>query len=562
MSQFTSQLLRANDDMDIEIESLDSMGALRMEVDEGFELALQEMQDLESQLKDLRGDNLLALCKDNVVNTVVGQFGLASLLIDGRDGGAVTTTHNFEKGVTASAEDAGKYQRMDQSRSMSGREWQQQRKQQGYDRDFSRRRKQGFQQNDILRDEYTGRKLPKDGRTHLDHVVSAREIDTDARMNLHLSGNERVDLALNDDNLAFTTDSINASKSDHKMEDWLDKTNRQGEANHERYNIDRDKAEKRDQRARKTINKEVDTAALKKYTGELMATGAKDAANMAYYTALGVIMKELAEGSVRAVKKAFAARHESFGEILKIFKTEMHEVVGRLKKRWKEIAAGSIEAGITAFLSNIVVFLINMFATTLKKVVKMIRAGFVSLVQALKLLARPPAGMSRADAGFEALKILTAGVIGALSLGLSASIEKLLQAIPGLQPLMLFPVVSGDGEPTTVSDILAVTLSGIVGGLLSTIAIYLLDQLRNGALANKLDIQLISQSGLLVEYSTARSWLTLHDAYGQFESDARELWYDSQQAQSLINQGSQQISDARNKRNSAMEKLRQRRQQH
>jgi len=556
-----SQLLQASDETEIEIESLDSMSALRMEVDEGFELALQEMKDLESQLENLGGDNLLALCKDNVVNTVVGQFGLASLLIDSRDGGAVTTTHNFEQGLTANAGDAEKYQRMDQSRSMSGAEWQDLRKQKGYDRDFPRRRKEGFQKNEILRDEYTGRELPKDGRTHLDHVVSAREIDTDAGMNLHLSADERVRLALNDDNLAFTSESINASKNDHKMEDWLDKTNRQGEANHERYGIDRDKAEKRDQRARKTINREVNTAALKKYTGELMATGAKDAANMAYYTALGVIMKELAEGSVKAVKKAFSARHQGFREILNIFKAEMHEVVVRLKKRWKEIAAGSIEAGITAFLSNIVVFLINMFATTLKKVVKMIRAGFVSLVQALKLLASPPPGMSRGDAGFEALKILTAGVIGALSLGLSASIEKLLQAIPGLQPLMMFPVVSGDGEPTTVSDILAVTLSGIVGGLLSTIAIYLLDQLRNGALANKLDIQLISQSGLLVEYSSARSWLTLHDAYGQFETDARELWRESQQARSSIDQGTQQMQDARHKRNSAMEKLRQRRQQ-
>jgi len=64
-----------------------------------------------------------------------------------------------------------------------------------------------------------------------------------------------------------------------------------------------------------------------------------------------------------------------------------------------------------------------------------------------------------------------------------------------------------------------------------------------------------------VEYFSARSWLTLHDAYGQFETDARELWRESQQARSSIDQGTQQMQDARHKRNSAMEKLRQRRQQ-
>jgi hypothetical protein len=379
-------------------------------------------------------------------------------------------------------------------------------------------------------------------------------------MNLHLSQKERVDLAKSEENLVFTAESINKSKSDHKMEDWLDKTNRHGEANHERYDIDKDKALEHDRTARKTINREVNVAAAKKYTTELMATGAKDAANMAYYTALGIVMKELSEGAVLAVKKAFAQRQQGLGAMLSVFKKELAATVDRLKVRWRDIAAGSIEAGITAFLSNIVVFLVNLFATTLKKIVTMIRAGFVSLVQALKILASPPQGMSKEEARFEALKVLTAGVIGALSLGLSAMIEKALQAIPGLQPVMMFTVYSAEGELTTVSDVLAVTLSGVAGGLLATIAVYLLDQLRNGAIANKLEIQLVTQSGVLVEYSAAKSWISLHDAYENLRKDAYDLANQAQHSSNALEVSNRSVSESRERFASTLEKLKQRRQ--
>lgn len=551
-------------DLDVmgDIQYLDSLSSLRVEVDQGFEDALKEMDSLQSELDGLRGEDLIALCKENLVSTVVGQFGLASLLVDSRDGGAVTTTHNFDKGITATAKDQTRYEAMHESRSLSGDEWKKHRRGAGYDNGFfNERKKQAYQDREVLRDGYTGRVLTKDGRTHLDHVVSAREIDIDARMNLHLSQRERVDLAKSEENLVFTSASINVSKNDHKMEEWLDTTKR-GEANpnHERYGIDKGQALEHDRTARKTINREVNVAAAKKYTTELMATGAKDAANMAYYTALGIVMKELSEGAVLAVKKAFAQREQGLGAMLAVFKKEVSATVERLKARWKDIAAGSIEAGITAFLSNIVVFLVNLFATTLKKIVTMIRAGFVSLVQALKILASPPQGMSKEDARFEALKVLTAGVIGALSLGLSAMIEKALQAIPGLQPVMMFTVYSAEGELTTVSDVLAVTLSGVAGGLLATIAVYLLDQLRNGAIANKLEIQLVTQSGVLVEYSAAKSWISLHDAYENLRKDAYDLWNQAQHSSNALEVSNRSVSESRERFASTLEKLKQRRQ--
>jgi hypothetical protein len=92
------------------------------------------------------------------------------------------------------------------------------------------------------------------------------------------------------------------------------------------------------------------------------------------------------------------------------------------------------------------------------------------------MLTNPPEGMDREGANYQALKILTAGLIGAASLGLSACIEKLLQPIPVLQPLMMFPIPSFGKKPRTVNGILSVTISALAGGLLTTIVLYFMDK--------------------------------------------------------------------------------------
>lgn len=119
----TGQVFHRDIDHSADLADLDSLELLEIEVDQGMEMALQEMESLSKQLGDVNGETLVELCRENIINTVVGQFGLASLMVDARDGGSVTTTHNFEKGITASQEDAEKYQRLADSRSFSAEEW-------------------------------------------------------------------------------------------------------------------------------------------------------------------------------------------------------------------------------------------------------------------------------------------------------------------------------------------------------------------------------------------------------------------------------------------------------
>jgi hypothetical protein len=457
------------------------------------------------------------------------------MFINTQDGGSVTTTHNFEQGVVANPDDQAKYDSFVANNNGS-KEWSEARRETGYDKALPEKRKQKFKEDGPLIDDYNNREIHKDGRTHADHVVSAKEIESSAKNHLHMTSEERAKMACDESNIAFTDGRINQSKGEKTMGEFLDPES----GRVEKYGLDREKMLKKDGKARKTINTTVDLAALKKYSNELLETGGKDAAKMVAYSAIGAIMKEFTQELFSAIKYVFKNRKTmSLKKMLSTFKERMAKVLENLKAKWIDIFKGSFEAGITAFFSNLLVFSINLFATTLKKFVSMIRAGFVSLVQAVKIIANPPAGMSAEEARFQAVKVLMAGLIGAASLGLSGAIEVFLQSIPGLQPLMMFPI-PGDGR--TVSDIVAVTLSALLGGVLTTTVLYLMDGFRRQSKEDKLQIQMVCKSGEIVEYSTMLSWLTLSDAYQQFFNDAREQAILVTETESSVEAGHQKVS--------------------
>ncbi|MDR2534564.1 MAG: hypothetical protein LBD29_00850 [Treponema sp.] len=496
-----------------DLDTLSEQDMVKIEINEGLEEALRELDALHDQFSKEDSASLLDLCKTTVIETITGQFGLAGMFIETKDGGNVTTEHNFENGITATEQDRQKYDTY-KANNDGSRPWPDVRKSAGYDDPLSAKRKEAFQREDRIIDAYTRKPLPKDGRAHLDHIVSLKEIERGASNHLFKTPEERAKMAIDDKNLAWTEGSANQSKGDKPMKEWLNTPDKQGGTKGEQFGIDREKALKRDAEARHFIKKEITVAAVKKYSAELAVTGLKDAANIAAYSALGAVLRELTHAVFEEIRTTFRERdNETLKEIFIRFKERIEAVIKDIKAKWKDLLSGSLEAGITSFLSNIVVFIINLFATTLKKIADMIRAGFVSLWQAVKMLVNPPEGMDREEAHYQALKILTAGLIGAASLGLSAALEKLLQSIPGLQPLMMFPIPAIGGETRTVSDALAVTLSALAGGLLTTIVLYFMDKCRNNGKKDKLQIQLVAQSGVVVQYKIAQTWCVLDDAY-------------------------------------------------
>ncbi len=501
-----------------ELNELFDHKSLKIELTDGLQNALDELSNLHSKLPENQTSTLLHLCEASAISAITSQFGLASLIIDARDGGSVTTVHNFEKGITANEADAARYSDMIANRNGKYLEV---RNKVGYDKPLVKRRNEALQNEAIIIDEYTGRNLPKYGRAHLDHIVSVKEIESSVSANLALSPEERAKIAADKENLALIDGSINQSKGSDEMKVFLNKEDKKtGQRKAEKFGIDEQKAMQKDKKARKFVYGEIDKAKVKKYSKELLTTGCKDITKIMAYTVIGVAMREIAQGAITEIKLAFKQRgKESFGEIWVRFKTRMSEILDSLKSKWKDLVAGSIEKGLTSFISNLGVFLINVFATTLKRFVAMIRAGIASLKEAVKILVNPPRGLDKDEVGYQAVKVLTAGLIGALSLGLSEAIDKFLLSIPVLTPIFSFivPVIG-----KSVGDIVSTCLSAILGGVLTTIVIYFMDKLHSQSKADKIQIQLVTKSGEISAYQVALSWVALSEAYDEFFVDVKQ----------------------------------------
>lgn len=222
-----------------QVSASDSIQALRIQIDNELESTINELGELQAQLPKEQSASLFQQCADNALNAVVGHFGLAAAVLDSKDGGNVTTTHNFEQGITATKDDAAKYEHY---KSNQEGVWREVRKQEGYDSPLPAMRKETFKTQDKVYDEYTGKELPKDGRAQIDHIVSAKEIDSDPRTHLFLSQEERAKLATNEKNLAWTDGGLNNSKDKHKMGEWLERADKKGGTKADRFGVDREKA--------------------------------------------------------------------------------------------------------------------------------------------------------------------------------------------------------------------------------------------------------------------------------------------------------------------------------
>ena len=146
------------DEMKLQLDTITNGELLRIEIDENLEEAITELNSLKEQYSQRDSATLLQLCKDNVIETITSQFGLASLFINSQDGGNVTTTHNFEKGITATKGDEQKYNSWQE---MKAKKWDDVRKETGYDKPLSKMRKEAFQTKEVIIDEYTGPHYPK-----------------------------------------------------------------------------------------------------------------------------------------------------------------------------------------------------------------------------------------------------------------------------------------------------------------------------------------------------------------------------------------------------------------
>lgn len=444
------------------------------------------LSELEEKFHKNNLQNLLNTARIQTINSIV-PLGLGSKLAEqDKLGGNVDTTHNAREGVYATQEAKIRY---DERPEYTSKEYHH------GNASYNNMQREGSQRvnNGTLVDESNGSvfTVNSSGKAdkNLDHVVSSHEVHNDRGANL--AGLNTADLANIEENLKFINSSVNKSKSDMTMDEYLNvlpsrissKKDRISELkakaslsiqeqnelkNAENYvqqaeKVDVEKMKNLDQDARDAINKKVDDTYYKskEFAKNSAISAGKASLKMGLSAAFAEFLSKFLNDLFDEIQDCYHNGKETDSMMAEL-KTRLNRLVTKSAQNWKKVAEAFMVGSISGFLSELVTILLNMFFTTSKRVVTCIREGGRSLLQALKFAMFPPDNISRQEAMHEASKILASGVVVTGGIILEEVIEKLtVTTLPFLAP------ISGIVSGILTSALVAVT---------SCLAVYLLDK--------------------------------------------------------------------------------------
>ncbi len=438
---------------------------MRAEIEREWEAGLLEIQE---RIDAERMAAVIRSAKTRVIAAVAGPFGLGAIVakFDHR-GGNVLTAHNAiaeadgpHAGELADQQKLAKFraERAQKAGRPGGVEYDRK----DYDKGFPKRRKEMFKAESTITDGYTGKELPKDGRMHLDHVVSAKEIHDDDNLTFHLGADGKKELATAPENVVPTDSGLNQSKGEQPLLEFADKTRKDGSTNRERFELDDERMRSRDDAARSHIREKRDAAALEYYAKETLKGSVKDAARMGLQQALGLVLAELASAIFDEVADIYrngmsSAVDQSFMQSLG---QRLRRVADRVVAQWRAFLEALAGGAVSGAISNLVTAAINLFVTTSKRLVRIIREGIFSLLSAVRILLSPPEGMTLDRAAHEASKLIAAGLAVSGGVILEEAVEKAIASVALLAP---------------VAPFISAVLAGIVTGLVTVLAVHWLD---------------------------------------------------------------------------------------
>ena len=443
--------------------------------------------DVNQLLKEIKGEydserlNLLIEdCKTSVLDSIIKPFGIAGIIFEDKIGGNVDTVHNAREGTYATDENKKNYENRGDydSHRYHGHENYKQK-----NREASECKEQGE-----LKDAYRDKDFKRNDKSDLDHTISAKEIHDDpGRV---LAGLDGEDLANEKSNLNVTDRSVNRSKKAKSVDEFIKHIEATREQRQEKIKeleskrdlsdkerkelnklkkieeIDVDKLKQKDDEARKEYEKKVNQTyyTSSKFIKNVGKTSLKEGMKMGVQQALGIMMREFTLAVFSEIEDIFSKRHEIIinNAFLNSLKGRLEKIAERVMSKWKDVVKAFGEGAISGFFSNIITVIINLFFTTSKKITRIIREGFYSLLKALKMLFFPLQNMSRDEAAHEATKLIASGLVIIGGIAIEEVLEKALLSIPVIGML---------------SDIIAPVIMGIVTGLSMALITYLIDKI-------------------------------------------------------------------------------------
>lgn len=383
-----------------------------------------------------------------IVESIVTSFGLDFLLQD-RHGGDVDTIHNVrqigkdDQMIYKSKANLAAYNNRGEYDSYAYHS----------DKRYIEKNREISQQKDmgILTDAYTGKKVARNEKSDLDHVISAKEIHDDAGR--VLAGLKGTDLANSNENLQATNPHTNRTKKANSMDEFIEK-----------YGDEYSEAQKAnmrhiDAKARESYEHKV---AIAYYTSPKFAKDVAFAAGnvsikMGLRQVLGFVFTEV----WFAVKEEFmnVKGHFDLGELLSAIGNGIKRGFSNAKEKHKELLAKFQEGAIAGALSSLTTTLCNIFFTTAKNVVKIIRQTYASVVQAAKILFINPDNLPFGERMRAVVKILATGA--------SVVVGGLVSEAIGKTAIGAIPVVG---------DIVQTFCGTLVTGIMSCTLLYFFDR--------------------------------------------------------------------------------------
>ncbi|WP_347929212.1 hypothetical protein [Pseudomonas helvetica] len=403
-----------------------------------------------TELKEQRLQKLFSDCQQQVIAQIIGPFGLSSAMFEDRNGGNVTTVHNFEN---ASADYVAE---KDQKTYTASRE--------RYDRSELKDIKQSVK--DKLKapgvDGYTGKQVDP-AHLEADHVTALKKIYGDRKNHLAYNTGEGLDrlsdVANNTENLVATHRDVNNPKRAKDILEFADEVI-DGKTQAERLELDSELMRSAKERSEDFLERTAKRAIRVKQTSELLKTGANQAAQMGLRQALGVLLNELVNGLFNEIKTLIKHGVEQGKTLFEEIRQRLAGVAERVLKKLPDAVSQMFQGGISGFMSNLLTFVLNEFLSTAKRFVTVIREGLVGLFKAFKMILFPPANLTPDQALQEGLKLLSAVVVSSVGLLLQETVKTFISSLAFLLP---------------VADILSSALIGTLSGLLSAFLAYQID---------------------------------------------------------------------------------------
>jgi hypothetical protein len=397
-------------------------------------------------LRNQRVDDLVASCREQTLQQLIGPFGLTRAIFNDTAGGNVTTQHNAEQGIFA--KESERYDRSD------------------YDYQQARRRKtseavsNGSMNSQEFTDGYTGQKAQtkrtnENGKlalnAELDHTIPLTELHRNGGWIKDREG--RSQIASAPGNLHFTTHETNRRKGGRPAEQALCSEN----------GFDSERIEPIIASAREAVDTHMPTTGERViYHGkEIAKTGGVEFGKNGLRRALGVLLVEFANGTyleISAIMRERLAAENAVDRIIEGMRRTLERVQAKLGPAVDAFLAG----GVQGFVSNLLTFIINSVVTTSAKVVSIIRESIQAVWEALKLVIAPPPGTPPLEVARAATKLIAAAVTTALGMLVEVSVKGFVATIPVLAP---------------IADGLSTAVTGILTGVATAMTIYAVDRL-------------------------------------------------------------------------------------